>query len=193
MNKILEKWESLSASSGIVRFLDINLRSIGQVMFQNNPLTGLLFLAAIAWASYAAGVPRVAIAGVLAVVVANLTAQWLNADSESLHSGLYGYNGILVGLALATFLSPNALMWIYVVLGAAVSVIAMLGTANAIKPWGLSSLTFPFVLTTWILLLATYGFSGLVGAALPAGEVVVRVSTLRRQPAQADRPPPGCA
>ena len=43
MNKILEKWKSLSASSGIVRFLDINLRSIGQVMLQNNPLTGLFF------------------------------------------------------------------------------------------------------------------------------------------------------
>jgi urea transporter len=171
MNKILEKWESISASSGIVRLLDINLRSIGQVMLQNNPLTGLLFLAAITWGSYAAGVPRVAIAGVLAVVVANLTAQWLNADSESLHSGLYGYNGILVGLALATFLSPNALMWVYVVLGASVSVISMLGTANAVKPWGVSSLTFPFVLTTWLLLLATYGFSGLVGAALPAGDV----------------------
>ena len=57
MEKILAKWESLSASSGIVRFLDINLRSTGQVMLQNNPLTGLLFLAAIAWGSYAAGVP----------------------------------------------------------------------------------------------------------------------------------------
>ena len=51
METILARWENLSASSGIVRFLDINLRSIGQVMFQNNPLTGLLFLAAIAWAS----------------------------------------------------------------------------------------------------------------------------------------------
>ncbi len=40
MEKILARWESLSASSGIVRFLDINLRGIGQVMFQNNPLTG---------------------------------------------------------------------------------------------------------------------------------------------------------
>ena len=49
MEKILAKWESLSASSGIARFLDINLRSIGQVMLQNNPLTGLLFLAAISW------------------------------------------------------------------------------------------------------------------------------------------------
>ena len=182
MEKILAKWESLSASSGIVRFLDINLRSIGQVMLQNNPLTGLLFLAAIAWGSYAAGVPRVAIAGVLAVVVANLTAQWLNADSESLHAGLYGYNGVLVGLALATFLSPNALMWVYVVLGASVSVIAMLGTVNALKPWGVSSLTFPFVLTTWLLLLATYGFSGLVGAALPAGDVVIAFQPYEASP-----------
>ncbi|MBO4224150.1 urea transporter [Bradyrhizobium neotropicale] len=172
MEAILAKWERLSVSSGALRFLDINLRSIGQVMFQNNPLTGILFLAAIAWGSYAAGFPRVAIAGVVAVVVANLTAQWLHVDNESLYSGLYGYNAVLVGLALATFLSPNALMWVYVVLGASVSVIAMLGTANALKPWGVSSLTFPFVLTTWLLLLATYGFSGLVGTALPSGNVV---------------------
>ena len=31
MSRILENWESLSASSRIVRFLDINLRSVGQV------------------------------------------------------------------------------------------------------------------------------------------------------------------
>lgn len=182
MNRILEKWEKLSASPGMARFLDINLRSIGQVMFQNNPITGLLFLAAIAWGSYAGGVPQVVIAGVLAVVVANLTAQWLNADSESLHSGLYGYNAVLVGLALATFLAPNALLWVYVVLGASVSVIAMLGTANAVKPWGISSLTFPFVLTTWLLLLATYGFSGLVGAALPAGDVITAFQPYEASP-----------
>src|SRR4029450_9571115 len=103
VEKVLAKWESLSASSGIVRFLDINLRSIGQVMFQNNPLTGTLFLAAIAWGSYAAGVPQVVLAGALAVVVANLTAELLHVDTESLHSGLFGFNGILVGLALATF------------------------------------------------------------------------------------------
>ncbi|MBR1126398.1 urea transporter [Bradyrhizobium lablabi] len=183
MNSILDKWESLSASSGIMRFLDINLRSIGQVMFQNNPLTGILFLAAIAWGSYVAGVPRVAIAGVLAVVVANLTAQWLRVDTESLHSGLYGFNGILVGLALATFLAPGPLLWVYVILGAAVSVVVMLGTTNVVKPWG-GALTFPFVLTTWLLLLATYGFSGLAGAALPIGNVVTAFQPYQGSPLQ---------
>ncbi len=183
MEKLLATWERLCASSRIVRFVDINLRGIAQVMFQNNPLTGALFLAAIAWGSYAAGAPRVTIAGLLAVVVATLTAQWLRVDEASLRSGLYGYNGILVGLALATFLAPGALMWVYVVLGAAVSVVVMLGTANAVKPWG-SALTFPFVLTTWLLLLATYGFSGLVGVALPSGNVVVAFQPYEASPLQ---------
>jgi urea transporter len=117
-------------------------------------------------------VPQVGIAGLVAVVVATLTAQWLHADAASLASGLYGYIAFLVGLALATFLAPGALLWGYVVLGAAVSVVALLGIANAVRTWGVSALTFPFVLTTWVLLLATYGFSGLVGTALPSARVI---------------------
>ena len=166
MKELLARWERACASSRILRFIDINLRGVAQVMFQNNPLTGALFVAAIGWGSYQAGVPRVALAGLLAVIVASLTAEWLRVDAASLGSGLYGYNGVLVGLALATFLDAGPLLWVYVVIGAAISVISMLGTANAVKPWAVSALTFPFVLTTWLLLLATYGFSGLTGTCL---------------------------
>lgn len=183
MERILANWESLSASSVLLRFLDINLRSTGQVMFQSNPMTGILFLIAIAWGSYAAGAPQVAVAGIVAVIVANLTAIWLRVDMGSLHSGIYGFNGILVGLALATFLSPGPLLWVYVVLGAAVSVVVMLATTNVAKAWG-SALTFPFVLTTWLLLLATYGFSGLAGRALPSGNVVAAFQPYQASPLQ---------
>jgi len=183
MEKLLARWERLCASSRIVRFVDINLRGVGQVMFQNNPLSGALFLIAIAWGSYAAGVPQVAIAGVVAVIVATLTAQWLRVDDESLNAGLYGFNAILVGLALATFLAPGPLLWVYVILGAAVSVVVMLATTNVVKPWG-GALTFPFVLTTWLLLLATYGFSGLAGTALPSGKVVTAFQPYQASPLQ---------
>jgi urea transporter len=172
MEKLSGWWERMVVSSSFLRFVDNVLRGVGQVMFQDNPLSGALFLAAIGWGSYAAGVPQVSIAGLVAVIVATLTAEWLHADRAALNSGLYGYNAYLVGLALATFLAPGPLLWAYVVLGAAVSVVVMLGTANAVQPWGVSALTFPFVLTTWILLLATYGFSGLTGTALPVGRVV---------------------
>ena len=173
MHGMLAAWERWCASSRVLRFVDINLRSTGQVMFQNHPLTGALFLAAIAWGSWSAGVPEVFIGGLVGLVVANFTAQWLHVDPERLAAGLYGYNGILVGLALPTFLATAPLLWAYVVLGAAVSVVAMLATVNVVKAANVSALTFPFVLTTWLLLLATYAFAGFDGSALPfSGSVV---------------------
>jgi len=97
----------------------------------------------------------------------------LRVDESMLRSGLYGFNGVLVGLALATFIAPGPLLWLYVVLGAAVSVVTMSATASALKALGLPTLTFPFVIVTWLLLLASYGFAGLGGDALPAEEVVL--------------------
>ena len=172
----------LCASSKTLWFVDINLRGVAQVMFQNNPLSGALFLAPISWGSCEAGVPQVAIAGMVAVVMATLTAQWLHTDNASLASGLFGYNGILVGLALATFLASGPLLWVYVVLGAAISVVAMLGVANAVKPWGMCALTFPFVLITWLLghvwVLRAHGRCAAVRQRCG------RLSTLRREPSQ---------
>ena len=171
MKELLASWEKLCVSSASLRFVDINLRGTGQVMLQDNPLSGALFLAAIVWGSYAAGAPRIAIGGIVALLAATLTAYWVRADKKSLAEGLYGFNGILVGLALATFLAPGPLLWAYVILGGAVSTIVMMWTVKLVTPWG-AALTFPFVITTWLLLLATYGFSGLTGAALPTGKVV---------------------
>jgi len=111
MTGLLERWKRWCTASAALRFVDINLRGTAQVMFQNNPITGALFLAAIGWGSYAGGVPEVAIGGLLGLVTATLTALWLRVDHEGLAAGLYGYNGILVGLALATFLASNVQLW----------------------------------------------------------------------------------
>ena len=178
MKSLLAGWESLCGASNVMRFIDINLRGVGQVMFQDNPLSGALFIAAIAWGSFAAGVPQVLFGGLLAVVAATRTAQWLRVDRASLHAGLYGFNGVLVGLALATFIAPGLLLWVYVVLGAAVSVVAMQAAANVCKSWGMPALTFPFVLVTWLLLLGTYGFAGLAGTALPSAGVVAPFTSM---------------
>ena len=178
MQSLLGGWEARCAASGPLRFIDINLRGVGQVMFQDHPGTGALFLAAIAWGSVAGGVPAVLGAGVLAVVVATLTAQWLRVDDAELRAGLFGYNGVLVGLALATFIAPSPWLWLYVALGAAVSVVATLATANATRPYGVAALTAPFVLVTWILLLATHALGGLAGTELPGAALVTPVESV---------------
>jgi urea transporter len=183
MKEFLASWERLCVSSPVLRFVDINLRGTGQVMLQDNPISGALFLAAIGWGSYAAGARRIAIGGIVALLAATLTAYWVRADEKSLAAGLYGFNGILVGLALPTFLAPGPQLWAYVILGGAVSTIVMMWTIKLVTPWG-AALTFPFVITTWLLLLATYGFAGLTGAALPAGKVVGAFQAVASDPLQ---------
>jgi len=167
MKGLLAWWEGRCAASKFLRFVDVTLRGIGQVMFQDNPLSGLLFFIAIGWGSYAADVTQVAVGGFVAVVVATLMAYWLRVDEAGLRAGLYGFNAYLVGLALATFMTPSTMMWVYVVLGGAVSVVVMLAVSNVLKTWGVSALTAPFVLTAWLLLFATNVFSNLDGGALP--------------------------
>jgi urea transporter len=159
----------------VLRFIDINLRGVGQVMFQNHPGTGLLFVAALAWGAFAADAGAVFVGGLLGLAAGSLTAMWLRVDAQNLAAGLYGYNALLVGLALPTFLEPSPLLWFYVLLGGAVSVVCTLGTAQVAGTFRVAALTFPFVLVTWLLLLATYGFAGLQGTALPYASQVAPV------------------
>jgi urea transporter len=167
MEALLAWWKGRCDSSKVLSFVDLNLRGIGQVMFQDNPLSGLLFFLAIAWGSYAAGMPQVAIGGLVALVAGTLTAQWLRVDAAGLAAGLYGYNAYLVGLALGTFLAVSPLWWVYVALGGAVSVVATLAIAAMFKTWGVAALTAPFVVTAWLMLLAAYAFSAIDGSGLP--------------------------
>jgi len=184
MKSILEPWCNACAASSALRFVDINLRGTAQVMFQNNPLTGVLFLLAIAWGSFSGGAAEVFSGGLLGLVTATLTAMWLRVDAQALGDGLFGYNGILVGLALPTFLPPSPLLWAYVAIGAAVSVVAMLGTANVTKAWSVSALTFPFVITTWLLLLAAAAFAGIGGDAAAAADAIVPIDPAAADPLQ---------
>ena len=47
-------WNALASQNPVVHFIDVCLRGAGQVMFQNNPLTGLFFLVGIFWGAYSA-------------------------------------------------------------------------------------------------------------------------------------------
>lgn len=138
------------------------LRGAGQVFFMENALTGALFIAAIAYASHAGGNWATTIGALVGLIVATLTARLLDCDEDSITSGLFGFNGILVGVALPTFISVSPQLWFYVVIGAAMSTVvtAALG-AMITKSWGIPGSTGPFVLTGWLLVAGAYTFGAL--------------------------------
>jgi urea transporter len=170
MVKLHEAWRGLADRSRVVWLVDAHLRGAGQVMLQNNPLTGLLFIIGIAWGAFAAGNAAVAIGALVGLIVSTLTALLLNAERASLQQGMYGFNGMLVGVAVPTMLANSPSMWLLLFLGAAVSTVVMLAVSQVMKLWHTPALTFPFVLTTWFLTLAAYSFGhvGIIAMGPPA-------------------------
>lgn len=146
-----------------VGVIDTLLRGVGQVMLQNNPMTGLLFLVGIFLNSHEYG-----LTALLELVVATLAAYLLGADQTLIRNGRFGFNGVLTGITLSVFLQWDWHVAIYIILGAIVSsivaivsTIVMMGLAKLLIDWDMASLTAPFVLTAWLLLFALYQFGQL--------------------------------
>ena len=170
----LNWWDKISADNAAIHFIDVCLRGAGQVMFQNNPLTGLFFFAGIFWGAYVANMPAVAWGAVVGTVCGTLTAYALKAPRENIDIGLHGYNGILVGCALPTFFAPTPLLWAYIVAGSIFSTILMMAVSRMLKTWKVSAMTGPFVITTWFLMLAAYNFANIKITGLPHPTISVQ-------------------
>lgn len=154
VERFTSPWEYLAQENPLVGFLDTLLRGCGQVMFQNNPLTGLLFLVGIFVNSALLG-----LAGVIGLLVSTLTAMLLRGDRALIRAGLFGYNGILTGIGLAFFLRWNATLVVYIVLASILSSVVMMALVNLMSSRDMPALTAPFVLSTWLFLFAVFMFS----------------------------------
>ncbi len=156
LERLGSPWGRLAQENPVVGFLDTLLRGCGQVMFQNNPLTGLLFLVGIFVNS-----PLLGLAGVIGLLVSTLTALLLRADRSMIRAGLFGYNGILTGVGLAFFLRWNATLVVYIVIAAILSAVIMIALVNLMGSRDMPALTAPFVLATWLFLFAVFLFNHL--------------------------------
>ena len=142
------------------------LRGAGQVMFQCNSWTGLLFLCGIFWGSYESGLPHVAWGAVVGLIVSTLAGALVGMSRADGEDGLWGFNGILVGCAFPTFLGNTWQMWIALIICAMATTWVRKGFNNVMAPWKANSLTFPFVLMTWVFLLASRELPALAPDAL---------------------------
>ncbi len=123
----------------------VPLRGLGQIMLQQNAATGLLFLAGLAWAS-----PPLGLAALLAACFGTLTALLLRFGKDATVQGLHGYSAALTGVALVLFRGQGPWVWAGVVAGSA----AAAALQHVFIKHKLPVFTLPFVLVTWVLLLA---------------------------------------
>ena len=152
--------------SKTVQYLLIVLRGMGQIMLQENALTGLIFLVGIFLGSIPMGV-----AAIVATFSGTLTAKMLRASEDDIQKGLYGFSASLTGVALLVFFKPAIIVWVAVIVGAVLaSVIQHLFIKKNIPVY-----TFPFVLVAWVLVFSIQLFFPHVSAQ-PGSETIMPVS-----------------
>lgn len=169
-------WGAIARSNPVLEYIDNTLRGCGQVIYMDNPLTGVLNFVAMFWGAYTGGTTlSVAIGSVVGTLVSTVVAYPLRVERGALRMGLYGFNGMLVGAAIPTFLAPSPLMWAVLVFASAISTVVALAVGNVFSTWKTPGFTFPFVLTTWIVMLTAYRFSGVEITGLPHAVLATQV------------------
>ena len=148
----------------VTRWADAFFRGAGQVVFANNPLSGVLIVAALFAAVADGASPAVAVCGVLGLLGATAAAVLLRMDRNALQSGLFGYNGCLAGLGAATFLVGAAdwsagVLVISALLGALTTVLN-LSLGNFLVPtFRTPPFTLAFNAVNWIFIVAAAKFT----------------------------------
>lgn len=122
-------------------------KGIGQVMFQENTITGIMFFIGILVSSRIS-----AFYTLLGVLLGTIVSLVCSLPLNMINIGLFGFNAVLCGIAFSnkkwSFLIPG-------IMSIAASVFMTYGIANL----GIITLTSPFVISTWLALLLEKGIT----------------------------------
>lgn len=137
----------------LLQILDWVLRGAAQVMFVNNPLSGLIIFAGLIlqnrwWA----------LNGFVGTLFTTISALILCQNRGAIAAGLYGYNGILVGLLMAVFSNAGDWYWWLLLPNIFMSMacpIVSSALASINSRWDLPVFTLPFNILVCLHMVAT--------------------------------------
>ena len=131
-----------------------SVNGIGEVMFQDNIITSVMFITGLAVNS-----PLSALAGFLGSIGGLATAWMMGVPAPDLQLGLYGFNSVLCAIALFGVFYTATMTSGFIALAAVIMAAITTGAITVLlSPMGIPGLTGPFILVTWLFLFATKYF-----------------------------------
>lgn len=150
-----------SPSSTCPDWAEALLNGFSQVLLQRNPLCGLFCLLAILVSA-----PSSLGGALLGAVAGLLTAQRRGYAKTERQSGVYSYNGVLLGLLICYRFEWSPLLPLLIIACGGLSAMLMHGwLQRAPRASCLKAYTAPFVLFSWVLLLFATPMSNTPAAA----------------------------
>ncbi|MBS1766016.1 MAG: urea transporter [Acidobacteria bacterium] len=123
---------------------------LAQVFFQSSAVTGAFFATGLLVSS------RKAFVAALLGSFAGLAVGWgMGAAEPAIRAGAFGFNPVLTAIALGgVFFAVDRASIAYAALGTVATAIVFAAVSAALQPVGMPALTAPFVLVTWVFVLA---------------------------------------
>ncbi|XP_070760128.1 urea transporter 2 isoform X1 [Enoplosus armatus] len=149
--EVFGKW--MEKQFFLLQLLDWVLRGAAQVMFVNNPLSGLIIFAGLILQNY-----WWALNGFVGTLFATISALILQQNRGAIAAGLYGYNGILVGLLMAVFSKAGNWYWWLLLPNIFMSMMCPIvssALASINSRWDLPVFTLPFNILVCLHMVAT--------------------------------------
>lgn len=131
------------------------LNSFSQIYFSNGKLLAILLIL-VTFFDVGGG-----FAGILAVLVTQLTALLFNFDHKNIREGTYSYNAAMVGVAIGIFYQFNLSLLVLLIIASVLTFFITIWFLNQLAVKGLPFLSIPFLLVTWLIIIGGKNFSAL--------------------------------
>jgi urea transporter len=136
-------------------FLKAIPNSYGQVFFSDQRLFAVILMV-ITFFDFYAG-----LLGLISVLTTNLTGFLLGFDKKNISRGVFGFNSLLVGLGMGIYFKPDIYLFLVIITGAILTLFIAVSLQGVIGKYALPFLSIPFLISIWILTLATREFTAL--------------------------------
>lgn len=101
------------------------------------------------------------LSGLIAIIVSNAMAYLIGFNRMNIKKGYYGFNSLLVGLALGVYYQPGPEFFIVLAFSSMLTLFLTLMVEGVVGKYGLPFLSLSFLLATWLVSLATRQFTAL--------------------------------
>ncbi|TRZ73142.1 MAG: peptidase M23 [Bacteroidetes bacterium] len=136
-------------------FLSSVVNSYTQIFFSNSKIFALILMV-VSFFDFWAG-----LSGLIAIVVSNTMAYLIGFNRVNIKKGYYGFNSLLVGLALGVYYQPGPEFFIVLAFSSMLTLFLTLMVEGVVGKYGLPFLSLSFLLATWLVSLATRQFTAL--------------------------------
>lgn len=140
----------------ILLFFQSTFNSYSAVYFSDNKVFALVLIA-VTFIN-----PDAGLSGLIAVVTANLLAYVMGYNDVTIRKGYYGFNCLLVGLGFGVIFSPGVPFYILLIFASVFTFFLTVAMEGIIGKYGLPFLSIPFLLSFWLILIASKHYTSLV-------------------------------